>query len=116
MRVHTRRGLQVDSIGDSTTSSASWKHTRITRMYLSVYGMFWWTWTGSNRRHLPCHGSQINHLQTSSSWFHALTDAHFGPRLARVISSMLFRTLPGPRNPAAFGPRLPRTFFFTRTR
>src|ERR1017187_1069418 len=60
MRVQTRRGLQLDS----TTSSASWKHTRITPMYLSVYGMFWWTWSGSNRRPLPCHLRNISHLRT----------------------------------------------------
>ncbi len=25
----------------------------------------WWTWTGSNRRPLPCHLRNINHLQAS---------------------------------------------------
>ena len=70
------------------------------------------TWEASSevflsRRVIPCHGSQINHLQTSFLWFHALTDADFGLRLDLVTSSMLFRTLPGPRNPAAFGPSFP---------
>src|ERR1700683_5432886 len=27
--------------------------------------MFWWTWSGSNRRPLPCHGRNINGLQTA---------------------------------------------------
>src|ERR1035441_6367296 len=25
--------------------------------------MFWWSWSGSNRRPLPCHLRNINHLQ-----------------------------------------------------
>ncbi len=29
-------------------------------------GLFWWTWTGSNRRPLPCHLRYINHLQPVS--------------------------------------------------
>ena len=55
-------------------------------------GLVWWTWTGSNRRPLPCHGSQINHLQTSFLCLHRLTGVNFGPRLDLVTSSMLFRT------------------------
>src|ERR1035437_5217241 len=30
---------------------------------LRVFETFWWTWTGSNRRPLPCHLRNINHLQ-----------------------------------------------------
>src|ERR1035441_10279914 len=81
------------------------------------------TWEASSevflsRRVLPCHGSQINHLQTSFLWFHALTETNFGPRLDRVTSSMLFRTLSGARTPATFGPSLshwPLACFYART-
>src|SRR5271168_5381167 len=30
-----------------------------------MFEKFWWTWTGSNRRPLPCHLRNINDLQTS---------------------------------------------------
>ena len=29
-----------------------------------MFERFWWTWSGSNRRPLPCHLRNINHLQT----------------------------------------------------
>jgi hypothetical protein len=32
-----------------------------------IHGKFfriWWTWSGSNRRPLPCHLRNINHMQT----------------------------------------------------
>src|ERR1039458_2509073 len=29
-----------------------------------MFEKFWWTWSGSNRRPLPCHLRNINHLQT----------------------------------------------------
>src|ERR1035437_1745186 len=29
-----------------------------------LLGGIWWTWTGSNRRPLPCHLRNISHLQT----------------------------------------------------
>src|ERR1035437_7009878 len=31
-----------------------------------LLGGSWWTWTGSNRRPLPCHLRNINHLRTLS--------------------------------------------------
>src|ERR1017187_9468958 len=33
---------------------------------LRVYETFWWTWSGSNRRPLPCHLRIIKHLQAFS--------------------------------------------------
>ena len=29
------------------------------RKSMFCWGLFWWTWTGSNRRPLPCHGSAL---------------------------------------------------------
>ena len=31
-----------------------------------MFEKLWWTWTGSNRRPLPCHLRNINHLRTLS--------------------------------------------------
>jgi hypothetical protein len=31
-----------------------------------LFATFWWTWSGSNRRPLPCHLRNINHLQAGT--------------------------------------------------
>jgi hypothetical protein len=36
------------------------------RKSMFCWALFWWTWTGSNRRPLPCHLRNINHLQAGT--------------------------------------------------
>lgn len=54
-----------------------------------MFEKFWWTWTGSNRRPLPCHGFGINHLQTGLTCFHRDTGSQFGRHLDPMTSSTL---------------------------
>ena len=51
-------------------SSGVWPPVGLQRMHsglaggLQVFKGFWWTWSGSNRRPLPCHLRNINRLRT----------------------------------------------------
>src|SRR5579871_784963 len=49
----------LDSAWTRVTSPVAWKRSCQNHMYLFYWGLVWWTWSGSNRRPLPCHGSAL---------------------------------------------------------
>ena len=76
-----------------------------------MFEKLWWTWTGSNRRPLPCHGFGINHLQTGLTCFHRGTSGQFGRYLDPMTSSTLIglRIVPKLRRPTCgWSPRFSR--------
>ena len=57
-REYSRRGaLIVPSLERVSSSNGS-------RILLILGGIIWWTWSGSNRRPLPCHGSALPNCAT----------------------------------------------------
>src|SRR5579863_7007800 len=47
------------SFGEPRRHCAMWKRASISVTQCFVWALFWWTWSGSNRRPLPCHGSAL---------------------------------------------------------
>ena len=96
----------------------NWHHGRGSDVVVGCKSLKCFGGPGEIRTHDLFHAMEarsIAYRQVSSSFMHLQTSI-FGPRLDRVTSSTIFRTLPGPRDGATSGPRWPRTCFFARTR
>src|SRR5580658_6350355 len=56
----------VDLVGIEPTTSPASRGARTSQSFKSINS--WWTWSGSNRRPLPCHGSALPAAPQAHVW------------------------------------------------